>query len=431
MKTPPHEIEIEKAVLGAMLLDQACIIDAIDILNADSFFDPRHQKVFIAINNLYQRHEPVDKLTVTKSVEGVEPHFISGLTGGVASGANIQAHAMILKEREISRRVIKDIGEVYSDSFDKDPLDLVGDLIKKTEGIANLCDLSKPTSSSDLVDSVIDNAFKAMNNGGKITGLPTGFWELDEIYAGRQRTDLIIKAGRPAMGKTAQALCEAKYMALDAGLRVAFFSLEMGAEQLMQRLVSVVSGVPAFALKTGDLRIEQVEHLPRWAEPLKTDRLTIIDDCYTLDSIKTKARKLKVTTGLDAIYIDYLQLIVNKVGKGRSRENEVSEISRNLKMLAKALDVPVIALSQLSRECEKREDKKPMLSDLRESGAIEQDADVVEFVYRPEYYDSLEQVVAENHLEGKAFVLIAKHRHGATKDCKFNFNAALTRFENE
>tara|TARA_R110000782_G_scaffold195308_1_gene284825 strand:- start:406 stop:1161 length:756 start_codon:yes stop_codon:yes gene_type:complete len=227
------------------------------------------------------------------------------------------------------------------------------------------------------------------------------------------------------MGKTSQALCEAKNMAFDLDYNVVFFSLEMGAEQLMQRLISIESSIPLNEIRTGQLSDAQWVKYNKHVEKLSGNNLMIVDDIYNLSGIRTRCKKLKMRGKLDVVFIDYLQLIVHHVGKGRSKENEVSEISRSLKMLAKDLKVPVIALSQLSRACESRQDKKPMLSDLRDSGAIEQDADVVEFVYRPEYYEELR----EPSIEGKAYVLIQKHRNGSLKDVEFNFVKECTRFD--
>ena len=277
----------------------------------------------------------------------------------------------------------------------------------------------------ELIKAVTTKMELSSKSNG-MTGLSTGFKELDRVYGGRQNSDLIIKAARPAMGKTAQALCEAKHMAFESKKKVIFFSLEMSAEQLMQRLVSVHTGIPLGSIRSGDLTATQWNTYNTMADYLTDDNLIIVDNVYSLNGIRTKCKKLKMKGGINAVYIDYLQLITHKVSSGRSKEQEVSEVSRALKMLAKDLDVPVVCLSQLSRAVETRGGThKPMLSDLRDSGAIEQDADIVEFIFRPEYYDK-----EDSSLFGVAYVIIAKHRNGACGDIELKFRHECTRFEN-
>lgn len=374
---------------------------------------------------MFNEDKQIDILTVSeklrKQLDQVGgAYYISTLTNRVGQTTHLESHCLILREKEILRAIIESGHRNASEAYENDAMEQASRVLKDAENIAQLCDLSNPRSLSGLIDSVLETASKAQHTGG-LTGLPTGFKLLDMIYGGRQNTDLIIKAARPGMGKTAQALCEALNMAKDH--KVLFFSLEMGSEQLMQRLISIDSGVPLEDLRKGRLTDQDWVTL-NGSNRIKTSGLTIVDDVYTLDGIKAKARKQKIKEGLDVIFVDYLQLVGCDIGKGRNRENEVSAISRGLKMLAKSLKVPVVALSQLSRACESRADKKPMLADLRESGAIEQDADVVEFIYRPEYYGFPD-------LDGCAYILIEKNRNGKNAEVELRFNANNVRFENK
>lgn len=423
------DITTENTVIGTILCNPVLFLDANEIIDADAFSVVENKNVYQAIEQLFENGEDVTDLTVSDEIKkqtgktvDVFAYFDFG-----ASSSGFTEHCLILKEKQLARHQQKLAVELSQKSSDpkQDPLETNDYLLSEAERISTLITFSKPKTNSELITAVTKKIDAAANSYG-ITGARTGFTELDRIYGGRQNSDLIIKAGRPAMGKTSQALCECKFMAYEDNRNVAFFSLEMGAEQLMQRLISVHTGIPLYNIRRGDLTPEQWNVYHTEVDALRPDRLKIIDDVYSLSGIKTTAKKLKMKGELDVIYIDYLQLITHKVGNGRSKENEVSEISRSLKMLAKQLDVPIVALSQLSRAVETRGGtKKPMLSDLRDSGAIEQDADIVEFVYRPEYYNP-EQ---EEYLN-KAYTIIAKNRNGSCKDVEHYFNKECTRFEN-
>ena len=369
-----------------------------------------------------------DQLSKNKSNAKLND-FVSSINAGDA----FQEHCLILKEQEIKRMHV-DLGlrltalgsDDREDAFDTNDL-----LMNEAERIANSTGIGTEMSNSEYLKEVEDMINKASTTDG-ITGIATGFHELDNLYSGRQNSDLIIRAARPAMGKTALTLCEALHMAINEDKKVIFFSLEMSGTQLFQRLVSVHTGIDLRKIKRGELTRLDWDNYYKKVESLKTPNIRIVDNLFTLNLIRTKARKVKMQYGLDVIFIDYLQLIIHKVDKGRSKENEVSEISRSLKMLAKALDVPVICLSQLSRAVETRGGTKvPMLSDLRDSGAIEQDADVVEFIYRADAYDKDARDGDGNSLEGQAIIIVAKHRSGACGDVELFFNKRLTRFENK
>jgi len=420
------DLKTEVSVLGSMLADPDLYLEAVDIIDVDVFTDTYNRHVYQSVERLIAEGKTVTMSTVNDHIvkeTGREVDILKYLEH--SSGGGFSEHLLILKEKQLARKQGELAIELSAKSSDpkQDPLLTNEFLLTQAESIVNLTTLSKPKTNAEHIKAVTDRIDAASRFNG-ITGVRTGFKELDRTYGGRQKTDLIIKAGRPAMGKTSQALCEAKGMAYEHGKKVVFFSLEMGAEQLMQRMISVHTGIPLTNMRSGQMTDSDWSKYHEMVNDLAKDNLTIIDDVYSLTGIKTTAKKLKMRGEVDAIYIDYLQLIEHKVA-GRNKENEVSEISRSLKMLAKSLDVPVVALSQLSRAVESRGgSKKPMLSDLRDSGAIEQDADIVEFIYRPEYYfpDDPEH-------EGKAYVIIAKNRNGACKDLEFIFNKECTRFE--
>lgn len=422
------DVKTEEVVIGTILLSPNYFLDAIELIDRSSFSDTKCAGLFLAIESLFDQAEDVTPQTVASEYHrqtGNEIDAVSYTLKGNAGSAFIE-HCLILKERQLQRMQAELAINLSSKANDPkvDPLETNEFLMSEAERISTTIVLSKPKTNAELIKAVTDKIDAASKFNG-ITGVRTGFKDLDYVYGGRQKTDLIIKAGRPAMGKTAQALCEAKNMAIDNGQNVLFFSLEMGAEQLMQRLVSIQTGIPLKHIRQGIMTQSDWEIYYRETDALRSDRLTIVDDVYSLTGIKTTAKKMKMRGKVDAVYIDYLQLIEHRVG-GRNKENEVSEISRSLKLLAKQLDVPVIALSQLSRAVETRGgDHKPKLSDLRDSGAIEQDADIVEFLYRPEYYNP-----EQTELENKAFIIISKNRNGACKDIEFYFNKECTRFEN-
>ena len=420
------DLTTENKVIGTILLDPKLYLEAVEIIDSDSFAEPNNAYIFSAIDYLFSEGQDVTELTVSDQIKkktGKEVDVFNWLQYGEGE-TGFHNHCIILKEKQLARmqqRLAVELSQKASDPK-QDPLETNEYLLSEAEKISTVTTLSKPKTNSELITSVTNKMDAASKSKG-ITGLRTGFTELDRTYGGRQRTDLIIKAGRPAMGKTSLALCEAKFMAYETGANVAFFSLEMGAEQLMQRLVSVHTGISLSSIRSGNLTKEQFSHYFSTVDYLRKDNLIIIDDVYSLSGIKTTARKLKMRGKLDAIYIDYLQLIRGE-SRSENGQQEITMISQGLKALAKELDVPVIAVSQLSRAVENRAEHRPQLSDLRESGSLEQDADVVVLLLREEYYNP----TPEN--EGIAEVIIAKQRNGPVGSVSLAFVKKCMKFAN-
>ena len=441
-KVPPNATELEEAVLGALMLESDALNDVVEILKPESFYRIEHQKVFEAITALFGENQPIDILTVTSwlkkegSLDMVGgAFFVSQLTDRVASSANAEFHARIIAQKFIQRELIRVSGEIYHEAFE-DTTDVL-DLLDKAE--SNLFAVAEGNlrksydSMSTLVKKALEQVEEAASKEGGVTGVPTGFTELDKMTNGWQPSDLLIIAARPAMGKTAFVLSMARNMAVDFKRPIAFFSLEMASVQLVNRLVSSESGIPGEKLKKGQLDKQDWEHMHASLKQLGEAPI-FIDDTAALSvfELRAKCRRLKAQHDIQMIVIDYLQLMTAGGNqKGGNREQEISMISRSLKALAKELEVPVIALSQLSRAVETRGGtKRPMLSDLRESGAIEQDADMVMFLYRPEYYGI--EVSEETNLptEGLTELIIAKHRSGATGTVPLRFVNTLAKFTN-
>ncbi len=437
-KLPPQAIDLEEAVLGAVMLEKEAVNDVIDILGAQSFYKDAHQKIFAAVKDLFQRSEPIDILTVTTELRKrgeLEivggPYYITQLTNRVASAANIEYHARIISQKHIQRELIRVSTDIIKKSYD-DSTD-VFELLDEAE--RNLFEIAEGNIRKDydemknLMLKAIKQIELAKDKQDGISGVPTGFTELDRLTSGWQKSDLIILAARPGMGKTAFILSMARNSAVDYKKPVAIFSLEMSSLQLVQRLIASETELSADKLRKGQLENHEWEQLNAKIGKLATAPL-FIDDTAALSifELRAKCRRLKAQHDIQMIVIDYLQLMTTGgEGKG-NREQEISTISRSLKSIAKELDIPVIALSQLSRAVETRGgDKKPQLSDLRESGAIEQDADMVCFVYRPEYYGFTEDEQG-NSLAGTGQIIVAKHRNGALKDVNLRFIDRLAKF---
>lgn len=421
-------MSIEKQVLGSLIANPSKYIEVSELIHENTFTDEDLKNVFRVFTGLYEKGNEISLILLQERINQTEnPCNVINLIEYMDSGSAFYEHCQILKEHEV-RREQSTLGMTLvtrSADTKQDPFDTNDFLMDEAERIVSMVDFGKTNTNIELVKSVTKKMEQASQTSG-VTGLRTGFKDLDRVYGGRQNSDLIIKAARPAMGKTAQALCEAMNIAFNHDKNVIFFSLEMSAEQLMQRLVSIHTGIPLSNIRSGRLDPDQWNQYNTKASYLTNDKLIIVDDVYTLNGIRTRCKKLKMKGKLDAVYIDYLQLINHKVSAGRSKEQEVSEVSRALKMLAKDLNVPIVCLSQLSRAVESRGGThKPMLSDLRDSGAIEQDADIVEFIFRPEYYDK-----EDPSLFGVAYVIIAKHRNGACGDIQLKFRHECTRFEN-
>ena len=438
----PQALEIEDVVLGALMIDKDAFSIVSEIIRPETFYEPRNQKIFTAIRHLNMNERPVDILTVTEELkrEGTLEDVGGGariveLSSRVASSAHIEYHANILAQKFLARQLITFAGQIESEAFDE--TSDIAELMQHAEG--RLFEISQKNMRQDYtqIDPVIRQAIdilsKASANSSGLTGIASGFTKLDDMTSGWQKSDLIIIAGRPAMGKTSFALSIAKNIAVDFKTPVAFFSLEMNNVQLVDRLISNVCEIEGKKIMNGQLARDEWERLDKNLSRL-TGAPLYIDDTpgMSIFELRTKARRLVREKGVKVIMIDYLQLMNANGARFGNRQEEVSTISRSLKGLAKELDIPMIALSQLNRTVENRdglEGKRPQLSDLRESGAIEQDADMVLFVHRPEYYHLYEDEKG-NDLRGKAQIIIAKHRKGATGDVLLAFQGQYTRFAN-
>lgn len=441
-KIQPQDKEIEDAVLGALMLERDAYAIVCDLLRPESFYDPGNQKIYAAINKLGVMQQPIDMLTVTQQLRADGalddvggPVRISELTSNVASAAHIEYHARIVAQKFLARRLISFCSEIEKKSFDES-YD-IDDLLQEAEG--KLFEISQGNLKKDFtqIDPVINSAMEQIEAAGKresgLSGLQTGFHNLDKLTSGWQNSELIIIAARPAMGKTAFVLSMAKNMAVDYNTPVAIFSLEMSNLQLVNRLISNVCEIEGEKIKSGRLSRQEWEQLNSRVRSLFSAPL-YVDDSPSLSilELRTKARRLVKEHGVKIIIIDYLQLMNATGMKFGSREQEVSMISRSLKQLAKELNIPVIALSQLSRKVEERNDgnKRPQLSDLRESGAIEQDADIVCFIHRPEYYTRSTTDAENRDIRGMAEFIVAKHRSGSVDDIEMTFVARFARFQN-
>lgn len=440
-KIPPQALELESAVLGAMMLEKHAVNAVIEILKPESFYKDVHQKIYESIQDLFARSEPIDILTVTQNLKkhgNLEfvggAFYISQLTDRVASTANVETHARIVAQKFIQRELIRISNEVIKDAYEEST-DVFELLDKAEDGLFKVAEgnIKKSYSKmSGVVKEALDGIEAARQNKDGVSGIPSGFTKLDRLTGGWQRSDMIVLAARPGMGKTAFVLSMARNMAVDYKVPVAVFSLEMSAVQLVNRLISGEAEIEGDKLKRGTLDDTEYQKMHERVSRLSEAPL-FIDDTPGLSvfDLRAKCRRLKAQHGIDMIVIDYLQLMVaGGMNKGGNREQEISTISRSIKGLAKELDVPIIALSQLSRSVENRGgDKKPMLSDLRESGAIEQDADIVSFIYRPEYYGLLEDDEG-NSLSGIGEIIIAKHRNGALDTVQLRFKGQYAKFVN-
>ena len=443
----PQELEFEKSVLGALLLEKDAYSLISDILTPESFYDPRNQKVYSAISKLHVSQHPVDILTVVEQlrtdgtfdeVGGVA--YLSSLTQNIVSSSHIEYHARVIAQTSTARELISYSANVQDKAFD--PTQDIDELMQEAEG--SLFKLSQKKLKKDYqqIDSVITEAYEMLHKAAERTdgmsGIASGFHALDRMTSGWQNSDLVILAARPAMGKTAFALSMAKNIAVDQNIPVALFSLEMSNVQLINRVIVNTCEIKGEKIKSGQLEDYEWAQLDNKIKDL-IGKPMFVDDTPSLSvfELRTKARRLVKEHGVRLIMIDYLQLMNASGMSFGSRQEEVSTISRSLKGLAKELNIPILALSQLNRGVENRpggenalDSKRPQLSDLRESGAIEQDADMVIFIHRPEYY-SLNKDENGNDLRGKAVIIIAKHRNGAVGDVLLNFKGQYARFENQ
>jgi len=438
-KMPPQAIDLEESVLGALMIEPDAISKIVDILKPHSFYKPVHQIIYNAIRTLAAENKPIDIFTVQEQLQKDEhleevggAYFIASLTSNVASGAHLDFHAKIIAQKFLARELIRISSEIQSKAFDV--TQDVDELMQEAEGkifeVSQSNHKKEVLAIKDIMPLAFNRIVEASKEESNTTGVASTFSHLDKITSGWQRSDLIIIAARPSMGKTAFVLTMAKNMASNK-IPVGFFSLEMSNIQLVNRLIVNAAELPGEKIKSGKLNQEEFNQLSIGIGKIENIPL-YIDDTPSLSilELRTKARRLVSEHGVKIIIIDYLQLM-NATGMSyQNREGEVSMISRSLKGLAKELDIPIIALSQLNRNVESRgakdsenklEAKKPQLSDLRESGAIEQDADIVCFIHRPEYYKLFEDPITGKDLHGIAQIIIAKHRNGATKDIDLYF----------
>lgn len=437
-KLPPQAIELEEAVLGAIMLEKDALTAVIDILKPETFYKEIHQIIFEAIQQLFQKTEPVDMLTVTNQLRSNGkldivggPYYITQLTNRISSAANIEYHARILMQKHIQRDLISTSSEIIRDAFE-DTTDVFDLLDRAEQNLFSLSETNLRRNVQDmpsLIKEAVENIEKAKNMEGHLSGVPSGFTALDRITNGWQPSDLIVIAARPGMGKTAFVLTMARNIAVDFKRPIAVFSLEMSALQLVTRLISAEAMLPADKLKKGTLENHEWHQLNAKIRNLENAKLLIDDTpALTIFELRAKCRRLKAQYDIQLAVVDYLQLMSAGGDLRGNREQEISNISRSLKSLAKELNIPIIAISQLSRAVETRGgNKKPILSDLRESGAIEQDADMVIFIYRPEYY-KITQDDQGRPTSGMAEISIAKHRNGKLEDIRLRFIDQYARF---
>ena len=432
-RTAPHNIEAEKSVIGSMLMDKDAIEAALGMLTRDDFYSRQYATMFEAIRKLYNQDTVVDLVTVQEQLaKDGAPHemqtvdFLKDIFEFNAVSVNVRSYAEIVRDKAVQRRLIKECGEISQMCYDDN--ERTEDILADTE--KRIFDLLKVGTSSDLtgIDDISINVFNMIQEASRskdhITGVATGFTDLDNMTTGFHPSDFILIAARPSMGKTAFVLNILEYVAIKKNRPCMIFSLEMSKEQLVNRLFAMDSGIDAQNLRTGKLADEDWDRLIQTADRVGSSNI-IIDDTPSINisELRSKCRKVKLERGLDMVIIDYLQLMSGAGTKhNENRQQEVSDISRSLKALARDIECPVVALSQLSRAVEQRTDKRPMLSDLRESGAIEQDADVVMFLYRDEYYNP------DSPKKGEAEVIIAKQRNGPIGTISLYWQSQTTRF---
>ncbi|EZH66149.1 DNA helicase [Bacillaceae bacterium JMAK1] len=431
-RLPPQNIEAEQAVLGSIFLQEESLVSATERLRPEDFYRASHQRIFSAMVELSEKGEPVDLVTVTSELQNRQwleeaggVAYLTDLANAVPTASNVQHYARTVEEKSLLRRLIRTATTIATDGYEAEQEvdDVLSDAERMILEVSNRRSSGAFVSIKDVLMETYDNIEMLQGRGDALTGVSSGFQELDRMTAGFQRSDLIIVAARPSMGKTAFALNIAQNIATKSDENVAIFSLEMGASQLVQRMLCAEGNIDGTRLRTGQLIEEDWEKLAMAMGTLSRAGIYIDDSPgIRVADIRAKCRRLKQEKGLGMILIDYLQLIQ---GRGTdSRQQEVSEISRNLKGIARELDVPVIALSQLSRSVESRQDKRPMMSDLRESGSIEQDADIVSFLFREDYYDH--DAENQNMIE----IIIAKQRNGPVGSVELAFIKEYNKFVN-
>lgn len=431
-RVPPQNLEAEQAVLGAILLESEALVTVMERLRTEDFYSVAHQRIFDAMMSLAEDNQPLDLITLTARLRDLEQleevggaSYLVKLAGAVPTAANVEYYAQIVEEKSMLRRLIRTATQIVANGYaeGEDVRHLLNDAEQRILELTGQRGTHGFVSIRDVLMEVFERVEYLYNRKGGVTGIPSGFPDLDKMTSGFQRSDFIIVAARPSVGKTAFALNIAQNVAVRAGETVAIFSLEMSASQLVQRMICAEANVDAGRMRTGFLEGDDWEKLSMAIGALSEAQIYIDDTPgITVSDIRAKCRRLKKEKGLGMIVIDYLQLIQGRGKPGENRQQEVSEISRTLKQIARELEVPVIALSQLSRGVEQRQDKRPMMSDLRESGSIEQDADIVAFLYRDDYYDKDSE--KKNIIE----IIIAKQRNGPVGTVELVFLKNFNKF---
>jgi replicative DNA helicase len=431
LRSLPHNLEAEQSVLGCMIIDKTSIAQMAEALKGEDFYRDSHKIIFTSIVEMFMKDMPVDMITLIEHLRSCDRleaaggiTYISEISNSVPSTAHLNSYMKIVSDKSMLRRLIRASNEIIENSYGKqDDVEKVVDLAQK-----KVFDIAQKKNSNDFesISTVLERGFLEIErlfvNKGEVTGVPSGFKDLDDMTSGFQKGDMILVAARPSMGKTTFSLNLCEHAALRAGKSVVIFSLEMSKEQLAYKLLCSQANVDMLKLRTGNLEDRDWENIARAAGPLAAAKIFIDDSAgVSVMEMRSKCRKIKIEHGIDFIMIDYLQLMSGSAGS-ESRTQEVSEISRSIKALAKEMQCPVVALSQLSRAPEQRADHRPMLSDLRESGSIEQDADIVMFLYRDEYYNK------ETEEKNVAECIIAKQRNGPVGTVKLAFIGALSKF---
>lgn len=435
MRLPPQHLEAEQAVLGAMLISEQAVAEAAEWLEPEDFYSTAHRVIFEAIRNLYEAGEPVDVVTTTAALQKREGaleraggiDYLASLATSMPTVSHIEHYVQIVREKSLLRRIIEAAQAIADSAYagDKEAAEVLADAERRILELSQNRRMRDFTHIADVLEVTFERIEQLYANEGKLTGVPSGYADLDRMTSGFQKSDLIIVAARPSVGKTAFALNIAQNVAVRAGIPVAIFSLEMSKEQLVQRMLSAEAFIDGHKLRAGMLDEEDWPKLSMGVSTLGNAPIYIDDTPgITVPEMRSKLRRLKAQVGLGFVVIDYLQLIHGRRMPGENRQQEISEISRSLKHLARELDVPVVALAQLSRSVEQRQDKRPMLSDIRESGSIEQDADIVAFLYRDDYYDP------ETDKQNVVEVIIAKQRNGPTGKVELVFLKNFNKFVN-
>lgn len=435
LRLPPQHIEAEQSVIGAMLVSADAVADAAEALDADDFYRSSHQLIFSAMQTLFEQGQPVDVVTATHALQahegaldrvgGVE--YLASLAASMPSAHHVAQYIEIVREKALMRRLIQVATTIAADGYSsqRTAAEVLADAERRILELSQHRRVRDFTHISDVLDGAFERIEQLFENAGRLTGVPTGYSDLDHMTSGFQKSDLIIVAARPSVGKTAFALNIAQNVGVREGLPVAIFSLEMSKDQLVTRMLSAETYIDGHKLRTGALDQDDWPKLTMGVSTLGNAPIYIDDTPgITVPEMRSKLRRLRAQTGLGLVVVDYLQLISGRRSSGENRQQEISEISRMLKQVAREMEVPVVALAQLSRSVEQRQDKRPMLSDIRESGSIEQDADIVAFLYRDDYYDpdSDKKNVVEVH--------IAKQRNGPTGTVELAFLKNYNKFVN-